>query len=259
MVRLAFIALVILLSFKLTAVELKKPTLEWCLDELPPRHYFVGGVPKGPMVVMMKKLAERAGFELVFSQPTPTTRCLHKMQTGQTDLMTGLLYSKERANFIKLWPFDEARPAAAFIRKEIAVKEPGNFLYGQTIVLVKNRTYPEALLKQLTNQARVVYADDLEAGLAMLLYGDADMLFGPQHITEFAINKNKRFKGLLILSPEQLPASANIVNHMGISRHSKHIELAPQIELALQSLIAEQKMHFYQAAELDGMQSTDAQ
>ncbi len=259
MVRIVLCALAIVLSLNLGAAELKKPKLEWCLDELPPRHYFVDGVPKGPMVAMMKKLAERAGFELTFSQPTPTSRCLLKMKNGQTDLMTGLLFSDERAKFIKLWPFDEARPAAAFVHKDAPSKDASNFLNGQTLVLVKNRTYPAALIQQLTSQARVVYADDLEAALAMLLYGDADILFGPQHITEFAINKNKRFKGLLVLSPEQLPAAANIVNHMGISRQSKHIDLAPKIEQALQSLIAEQKTHFYHGASLDVTKSNERQ
>ena len=259
MVRIVLCVLAMLLSVHVTAAELKKPKLEWCLDELPPRHFFVDGVPKGPMVAMMKKLAERAGFELAFSQPTPASRCLHKMKNGQTDLMTGLLYSKERTKFIKLWPFDEARPAAAFIRKDTTAKDPVNFLYGQTLVLVKNRTYPDALITQLTSQARVVYADDLNAALAMLLYGDADILFGPQHITEFAISKNKRFKGLLVLSPDQLPTSANIVNHMGISRQSKHIDLAPKIEQALQSLIAEHKTHFYQGASINVAESNDVQ
>lgn len=259
MVRFVIFAVAILLSLDVAGAELKKPTLEWCLDELPPRHFFVDGIPQGPMVAMMKNLAQRAGFELTFSQPTPTSRCLHKMQNGQTDLMTGLLFSDERAKFMKLWPFDEARPAAAFIRNDAQPKEAGTLLYGQTLVLAKNRTYPEVLLQQLNSQARVVYAEDLEAALAMLLYGDADILFGPQHITEFAISKNKRFKGLIILSPEQLPTSANIVNHMGISRHSKHFELAPKIEQALQSLIAEHKTQFYQGASLNNSQSNGTQ
>lgn len=259
MLRIVFYALLILFVVDVHAAEQKKPTLEWCLDELPPRHYFVDGVPQGPMVAMMKKLAERADFELTFSQPTPTSRCLLKMKNGQTDLMTGLLFTSERAAFMKLWPFDEARPAAAFIHKNSMDKLGTDWLNGQTLVLAQDRVYPEQLVKQFKQQAQVVYAEDIEAGLAMLLYGDADILFGPQHITEFAIKKNKRYKDLLVLSPNQLPTSANIVNHMGISRKSKHIDLAPKIAIALQSLIAEHKTHFYQGAPINISTSVDTQ
>ena len=118
MVRFVLCALAMLLSFHVTAAELKKPKLEWCLDELPPRHFFVDGVPKGPMVAMMKKLAERAGFELTFSQPTPASRCLHKMKNGQTDLMTGLLYSEERSqNLLSYGPLTKhVRPRLLFAK-----------------------------------------------------------------------------------------------------------------------------------------------
>ncbi len=257
MYRYVLCALTIVLTFGGWAGELQKPKLEWCLDELPPRHYFVEGVPTGPMVDMMKNLAERAGFELTFSPPTPTSRCLLKMKNGQTDLMTGLLFSTERAAFIQLWPFDEARPAAAFIRKGSIPADSNNFMTGQTLVIAKDRFYPASLLKQLNAESRVVYAANIEAALAMLLYGDADIMLGPQHITEFAIHKNKRFDDLLQLSPQQLPASANIVNHLGISRQSRHLKIAPRIEQALRSLVAENKTHFYQGAHQK--QTDDAQ
>jgi hypothetical protein len=259
MYQYVFYALTLLVASNALAVEPTKPKLEWCLDELPPRHYFVEGIPQGPMVVMMKKLAERAGFELTFSPPTPTSRCLLKMKNGRTDLMTGLLFSTERAAFIKLWPFDEARSAAVFIRKDTPAPNAANLVNGQTLVLAKNRVYPEILIKQLSREARLIYADDVEDALAMLLYGDADIMLGPQHVTEFAINKNKRFAGLLVLSPNQLPVSSNLVNHIGLSRYSKHIDLAPQIEQALQSLITEHKTHFYQSSSLNTAEPRNTQ
>lgn len=218
-----------------------KPVLKWCLDELPPRHSFVNGVPQGYVVDMMQQLADRAGFALSFSQPTPLSRCLADMKNGKTDLMAGLLTSAERTTFMKLWPVDEAKPATAFIRKNQPAFDNRQLFSGRKVVLAKTRAYPDAVLQQLTD-ATVIYAEDVDAALALLWYGDADIMLGPQYITSFAISKNKRYAETLTQSAVQPLAVEAVIGHIGLSRASRHYHLAPKIEQALQQILDAQKL-----------------
>ena len=79
------------------AAHRAKPTLQWCLHHLPPRHsYLPGKTPSGPMVDMMQELATASGFTLTFSPPTPTSRCLKLLEQGKTDLMMGLVFTEAR-------------------------------------------------------------------------------------------------------------------------------------------------------------------
>lgn len=245
MLKLISLLLVVGLCANALAQESKKPILEWCLDELPPRHYFENGIAKGPMVDLMLRLAAEAEFELRFSPPTPPSRCLLKMKTGKTDLMTGLLFSSERAAYIKMFPFGEAKSASAFIRKDTVFPDPNHFIAGATLVLVQDRVYPDEVLKKLNAQARVIYAPTMEAALAILWHGDADILLGPQHITEFEISKNPRYQQAVVLSPKQLEIRERTVSYVGISRASPHADLAEKIQAVLKQMEQQQFPDLY--------------
>lgn len=245
MLKLISLLLVLGLCGKTLAQESKKPILEWCLDELPPRHYFENGIAKGPLVDLMQRLATQADFELRFSPPTPPSRCLLKMKTGKTDLMTGLLFSAERAAYIKMLPFGEAKSASAFIRKDTVFPDPNNFIAGATLVVLQDRVYPAHVMQTLNAQARVIYAPTMEAALAMLWHGDADILLGPQHITEFEISKNPRYQQAVVLSPKQLENRERTVSYLGISRASPHADLAEKIQAVLKQMEQQQLPDLY--------------
>lgn len=126
-----------------TAAQANQPELEWCLDHLPPRQiYLASQQPTGPMVDLMQQLARQSGFTLKFSPPTPSARCLKLMQQGKTDLMTGLLWSAQREQFMLLLPFDNARPDALFSRHQQNPLNSMAALNGKTIALAENRHYP---------------------------------------------------------------------------------------------------------------------
>lgn len=224
-----------------------KPVLIWCLNHFPPRHSYANGLPpSGPMVAMMQELAERSGFELQYTPPSPTNRCEHLVAQGKADLMTSLLWSERRAQLMELLPFDVARISVIYRRPDSPTLQNAQQLAGRTLVLTQDRPYPPALLAYLQQQrAQLVWGQDLDSALAMLLYRQADFFIGPQHYTELARANNAR---LAPLQPNdwQLGSEFQPTSYIGFSRQSAHPQLLPQLQQQLQQMVAEQKTHFYQ-------------
>lgn len=223
-----------------------KPVLQWCLDHLPPRHsYIAGQTPTGPMVDMMRELADASGFTLSFSPPTPLNRCLKLLEQGKTDLMTGLVQTEARQAVYLMAPFDEVRMTSIFLAPHSPVIQREQDLRGRIVVLTKDRTYPPALLKRLPQlQMTIIWGKDLESALALLLYQQADLYIGPLHYTSLELQKNPRFKSLK-LNSWQLPADHTQRTHLAMSRLSPHQALWPKIDQALQQMVAANKTHFY--------------
>lgn len=225
-----------------------QPELEWCLDHLPPRqNYLPNQQPSGPVVDMMQQLANQSGFVLKFSPPTPAARCLKLMQQGKTDLMTGLLWSEQREQFILLLPFDEARPDALF-RQNNQPQPLDNItaLNGKTVAVTADRRYRKDFFQQLQKlQVKVKTVPDLEQALALLHYGDVDLLAGPQHITMNLLKNNPRLAENISLNPWQLPQDKSQQSHLGLSRLSPHFELHHKISQQLQLMVQQKQTHFY--------------
>lgn len=239
--------LVYCFSCALTVSAAEQPTLTWCLQHLPPRQFYPEqGEPYGPMVDFMRKLSNNAGFRLKFTPPTPNTRCLKLMQQGDVDLMVGLLKTPERSEFMHMWPFDNARPAALFTLKSAALFTSSNDLRGRKIILVNAFTYPEPIRAELSElQVQVMPAPTIEDALALLLYRQADVVVAPYHMTLHAIAQNPRFKSIVV--QQQQLQSANVAqNYLALSRKSKYAAQAPQLERALQQLLLETPPDFYQ-------------
>jgi ABC-type amino acid transport substrate-binding protein len=234
----------LLLSLKALATSAE---LEWCLDHLPPRHsYLPGQQPSGPMVDMMQKLAAQSGFTLKFSPPTPTARCLQMMQQGKTDLMTGLLWSEQREQYMLLLPFDEARPETLFVHKDQRLKDE-NALQNLQIALVKTRSYSKGLSDLLEQQqVKIHTADDLEQAMAMLHFKQVDVVAGPQHITERILKSNPRLGSSIVVNPWQPPNRRELQSHLAFSRMSPHFKLHLQISQQLEKLVEAKQTHFYQ-------------
>lgn len=226
----------------------QQPELEWCLDHLPPRqNYLPNQQPSGPVVDMMQQLAKQSGFILKFSPPTPAARCLKLMQQGKTDLMAGLLWSEQREQFILLLPFDEARPDALFHHNQ--QPEPLDnmaALNGKTIAVAADRRYRKDFMQLLQqHQLKVKAVPDLEQALALLHYGDVDLMVGPQHITMNLLKNNPRLAENISLNPWQFEQDISQQNHLGLSRFSPHFALHHKISQQLQLMVQQKQTHFY--------------
>ena len=237
-----------LLLYWPTIILAAQPELEWCLDHLPPRHnYLPNQQPTGPVVDMMQQLAKKSGFILKFSPPTPSARCLKLMQQGKTDLMTGLLWSEQREQFILLLPFDEARPDALFRHNNQSPPLDNiTALHGKTVAVTADRRYRKDFFQQLQKlQVKVKTVPDLEQALALLHYGDVDLVAGPQHITMNLLKKNPRLAENISLNPWQLPQDKSQQSHLGLSRLSAHFALYHPISQQLQLMVQQKQTHFY--------------
>lgn len=228
------------------AAPAAKPVLQWCLNHLPPRHnYLPGQQPSGPMVDMVKALAQASGFALTFSPPTPNSRCLKLLEQGKTDLMLGLVYTEERNAAFFLAPFDEVRMTSFFVAPHSPVLQREQDLRGRKIVLTKDRTYPANFMKQLRDlHIEVVWGKDVESALALLLYQQAEIFAGPLHYTELELKKNPRFQSVK-LNAWQLPPDPTQQSYLAMSRQSPHRDLWPVISAEFQKMVAQQKTHFY--------------
>ncbi|MBU1436197.1 MAG: transporter substrate-binding domain-containing protein [Gammaproteobacteria bacterium] len=220
--------------------------LEWCLDHFPPRQsYLPGQLPSGPMVDMMQKLAKQSGFVLKFSTPTPAARCLLQMQQGKTDLMTDLLWSEQREQYMLLLPFDEARGETLFVRKDKPIADQ-SALKSTQIVLIKGRSYTKHFMEMLQQQEVTVRtADDLQQAMAMLHFKQVDAVAGPKQISENLLKDNPRLKASIMLNPWQTEISRELQSHLALSRLSPHFDLHLRISQQLQKLVAANETHFY--------------
>jgi ABC-type amino acid transport substrate-binding protein len=234
----------LLLSLKALAAPAE---LEWCLDHLPPRHsYLPGQQPSGPMVDMMQKLAAQSGFTLKFSPPTPTTRCLKLMQQGKTDIMTGLMWSEQREQYMLLLPFDQAKSEMLFVHKERRIQDEVS-LEKRQIALIKNRSYSKAFLALLEQQqVKIRTVDDLEQAMAMLHFQQVDAVAGPLHITERILKSNPRLDNSIVVNPWQPPNRRELQSHLALSRMSPHFQLHLQISQQLEKLVEAKQTHFYE-------------
>lgn len=230
-----------------TSLFAAQPELEWCLDHLPPRqNYLPNQQPSGPVVDMMQQLAKQSGFVLKFSPPTPVARCLKLMQQGKTDLMAGLLWSEQREQFILLLPFDEARPDALFRANNQQPIENMAALNGKTVALAADRHYRKNLMQVLQqHQLKVKTVPNLEQALALLHYGDVDLVVGPQHITLNLLKNNPRLAENISLNSWQFEQDKSQQNHLGLSRLSAHFALHHKISQQLQLMVQQKQTHFY--------------
>ncbi|WP_333607278.1 substrate-binding periplasmic protein [Arsukibacterium sp.] len=218
-----------------------KPELEWCLDDVPNRHHYPAtGQPYGPTVNFMQELATRSGFTLTFSPNTPFSRCLRMMQQGKTDLMTGLNHSDERAGFMWLMPYDQARAEKLFLHRDTVDITSMSELSSKRIGLVRGYIYNTQLPSLLSQHGlSTVETDTLENGLQLLQRQRIDALIAPANTTEQLIASDAQFQGKIIEASLYFPFSEVRFVNIGLSRHSKHAHLAGQINQQL-ALMAEQ-------------------
>lgn len=90
-----------------TTPDHSKPRLVMCADHYPPFSVYdtPAGPPRGSVVDVVRLVTSELGYELTFTPNTPFRRCLRMLADGQADIMGGLLYKKERAEFMHLFQY----------------------------------------------------------------------------------------------------------------------------------------------------------
>lgn len=97
-----------------------RPSLLMCADHYPPFSVYdmPGEPPRGSVVSVVQHLADTLGYELRFTANTPFRRCLRMLADGKADIMGGLLYSEERAQFLHLFRYLDHSTKSFYALKE---------------------------------------------------------------------------------------------------------------------------------------------
>lgn len=212
-----------------------KVALVWCLDHFPRFHHYEDvDEPYGSSVDVMKELAKRAGFQLVYTPRTHTARCLKLMEEGKVDLMSNLKYSAERDSFMHMLAYNENVPESIFMlrddKREISA---ASTLKQLTLVKIRGYLYSPALMQFFDNNSRhLVNVDTIESGLEMVLRGRVDGLIAPTVSTTDAVNAAASFAHRFRSQPLRLDDSNNYI-HIGFSRLSPHQQLLPLLREAI--------------------------
>jgi ABC-type amino acid transport substrate-binding protein len=214
-----FLALVSLLFFSVHSIA--GTALEWCVDDIPLRHEFVGDSLQGPTVTFMKTVADRAGFTLTHTTDTPFQRCLKMMQNGQTDLMMGIVKNADRASYMEFIPVYKSRSESLFMRQE-SVHDFHTNSDIATLKLAKVKGYvmntPDwpALVENNT----IMEINNVDDGLAMLFHDHTDVLVSPHYSTLVRISHNPRFENQIAVSPIKLRDSTEKYVYLAFSKHA---------------------------------------
>jgi polar amino acid transport system substrate-binding protein len=223
--------------------EVPKPELRWCLDHFPRFHEFHGrNKPVGPSVALMEELAQRAGFTLEYSARTPVARCFRQMEIGESDLMSNLNFTPDRAKFMYLLPYSETIPETLYLRaNDPRFIDQLSQLSSLMLVTVRNYSfYNPALLAMFEAQPQHrIEVDSIAAGFDLLHKGRVDGLIVPtQSSLEVIKNQPKLHYQFRKANLTFKFAEKRFIN-IGFSKNSKHLYLKEKIEKAVQQMQAD--------------------
>lgn len=220
--------------------------LYWCLDDFPNRHHYpADGEPYGPTVDFMQEVARRAGVRLRFSQNTPFARCLRMMEQGKVDVMTSLNTSPERAEFMHLIPYDQARPEVVLLRQDSPDIWSVAELSHLSLMVIRGYTYNADILNIISRHQQTIEVDSLESGLNMLLLKRADALLAPVQSSRNLMQTNPRYHGQFKTASLAIQLAEPRYVHIGLSKASPNARLETQLRLAVESMIADDLVHRY--------------
>jgi ABC-type amino acid transport substrate-binding protein len=233
---LLWLALLMLICNQVQA----QPQLRWCLGNFPGFYGFNAKTkqPEGLSVNYLQEIARRAGFTLLPSAETPSSRCFAQMKTGETDLMINIL--KQQNEEIHYLQFGARWPDRVYSErsKNLRLDTPGQLA---ALTLATIRTYHTAPEIQLVldsmSQRQLVKVDSVLTALQMVARQRIDAAVLPptqvatvlaQHPELVAALKETAFSSELV-KPQPI--------YMGLSSHCN----CPQLEQAIQQSILSMK------------------
>ena len=94
-----------------------KEQLRWCVWEFPGSVDFnnPAKTAQGVSVDFMQEIANRAGFKLLISKATPSSRCLKELADGNSDLVVGILKTGDGRAEIEYIPYGARQPDRIYL------------------------------------------------------------------------------------------------------------------------------------------------
>ncbi|WP_429119948.1 substrate-binding periplasmic protein [Aeromonas allosaccharophila] len=228
--KLSWIALLLLFAMPVRAT----PTLTVATDLWPPfRILQPDGRFYGLDMDILQQLESRSGIRFKVKR-MPWGRALKQMQTGRVDLMIGLAYTSERAQFI-----DYLQPAyyqcwPAFYGQPVNVARIHQYrdLQGVKVGYVLNSAYFEPFNSDSRLDKHGVPTE--EQLLRMVQRGHLPLMIGTDCQVDYALSQGNANR---VSKADYRPASP-VTLYLGMSKHSPHQSLRHPLLVALQNLVA---------------------
>lgn len=223
---------ILLLCFGILALNIYSQSYTMGTDEWQPFRIDVDGKLYGIDIDLLDIIENKIELELNVSRK-PWVRCLEDMKTGNVDLMLGLAYNDERAQYIKYLdtPYYSVTPVFFTKGKDIEINSYED-LKNYRIGYVKGSSYfPKFDNDEELNKIPVAHETQL---IEMLFRGSIDIIIG----TDIQIKYELKEKGLskTVIEVKYKP-DYKIDLYIGISRKSDFIEYKDILEEIISSLI----------------------
>ncbi len=201
-----------------------------------PYNFFEDGVPQGHSVDFMRLLAKKAGFEVKFVSGRSWNDYLKMMRRGELDVMTNIVFSQERAQYM-LFTNPYLRLAQGIYRRQGTPPiDNMDKLRSSTLVL------PEGFFtfEQLGSQGgfTLLPAKDSVDSLTKVSTGEADATIELMSVAEHLMSKYA-IPGLVGSNPYQVLAAEPISLRLAITKDKpilRHI-----LQKAMDSLSEQEK------------------
>jgi len=213
-------------------------TLTTCLDYEP---YTVN--PDGTIlwagrnIEMLSHLATQLSLELDMSIRAPFTRCLSLLKSGKIDVLTSLIYTKERAKYFHMLPYANRGQLAVFFRKENTDnRDPYSLLPQQTIGMHRAFSLPNHV-KESSLFRHIIPIKTVDDGFKMALKGRIDGVLATVSTGEAILKVWPELDGKFSYVPLDTAQEDKI--NLGISKKSPFALKLKTLSKAISSLAVE--------------------
>lgn len=217
--------------------------MRWCLDNFPRFHEFHGkNGPVGASVDLMQELAKRVGFRLEYSPQIPLARCFRLIENGDMDIITNLNKTPEREAMMLMFPYSQSIPEAIYQRGDdnrsiTQVSQLNHF----SVATIRNYTYHPLVMNLILNHAskNLMQVDSIANGFEALAKGRVDALIVPRYSSLDYLQNTQRLHQKFKRAPLVLETNPPRYVYIGLSKRSRHPELAEPINNTLQQMMAD--------------------
>ncbi len=170
------------------------------------------GKPSGLEIEVIEAIAEISGLNLTFNLSSWDT-ALSNFRAGKTDIIVGIIFSEERAEFLDFTIPIHTEYYSIFIRKDLPLDDLAS-LYDYKLVVMEMDISIDKYLIPMGLYKDYIVAKSIPEALSAIELGRADYVVAPYLLGLNEINKNK-YQNIDIKGPSIIPSIYTIAVQKG--------------------------------------------
>lgn len=185
--------------------------------DYPPFSYIdKTGRASGLDIEILNAISEETGIEFKY-QLSKWDSALHYIQSGNTDVITGIIFSEEREVFLDFTNPLHTEYYSIFIRKNLKLKDISD-LYQYRLMVLKEDISIDKFLIPMGLYNNYVVAKSLPEAIAGIEWGRADFVLAPHSLGMNEIVKNN-YKNVQVKGPPIIPS----IYCMAVKKGNTHL------------------------------------